>query len=365
LISECLSLKSLRQDFEDGFIGVDDVVEGYVDWVNWIFYILLVRFNYSKGDYDRVMFRGVKRGDDKYSFLTCRKFDRLKRFGHELKYFNYGDRGVVQGRIVHGVLEFDSNRFSLKDAWLGVGLEFDRWIKGLRRVYGKISIVRVFESHESGYPHIHVILVFHDHVFNGRLMQGKNGRWSYRVIGYDFQKLKHLYFVEGQVMNEGDNLRWSLGYSDFKLVNSFSGGISYLSKYLVKATSANIALEDKSKKGIVGLAMCWIFHKRSFSMSGDLFNGSDEIEILSKSNSNSLSENSEVHYIKVGIDLYGNPILEKVARWSLFGFCLRFGVKWDDWKMHSVSGSELELVDDTCEVSCRSHYKINDNGIYV
>jgi hypothetical protein len=125
-----------------------------------------------------------------------------------------------------------------------------------------------------------------------------------------------------------------------------------------------MALDDNSKKGIIGLAMCWIFHKRSFSMSGDLFNESDEIEILSNSNSNSSVENSGVHFIKVGIDLYGNPILEKVSCWSLFGFCLRFGVKWDDWCIHPVLGSELELVGDMQEVSNRSHYRLGDGGVY-
>jgi hypothetical protein len=347
--SQC-SIKQTRKDFIDGRIGVDGVVNNYLDWLDWIFYVILVRFNYSKGIYERVIFRGVKRGDDKYSFLTCRKFDRLKRFGEGLEFFKRGSHGYVKGSGLLVTLEYNSNLIGISDAWLSVGKDTNRCFSRLRKIYGRFSVVRVWESHESGYPHVHALIIFHDYTFNGRRMyNAKKNRWLYRVYGSDFNQLKSS---------------WVHGFSDFEMGDSFRGGIKYLSKYLTKSTSASVAFSDKkSKKGIVGLAMCCVFHKRSFSISGNLF--TDEISILCNSNLNSYKENSEECMIKVGVDLYGNSIYEKVTCWRLFGFCVRNGVKWDDWRMHAVAGRELELVDDTLEVSSRSHYKLNDSGIYA
>ncbi len=325
------SLKDVRRRFEEGFYGVDDVVSSYHVWLSRIFYVVVSRFNLSKGDYEYAMFRGLKRGDNRYGFLTCSKFWRLGRFGEDLSYFNRSSHGVVRGSGLLATLEYDANRFSLPEAWSRVGVDFNRFMSHIRKLYGRVSIVRVWESHESGYPHIHVSLTFGDYAFNGRRMWNKRkGNWVFRVIGVEFKDLKGCWSQD------------RYGFSDFEMVDNFSGGIRYLAKYLAKSTSAKKA----GVKGIRTLAMCWIFRKRSFGFSGDLFKVDESVSgevapdgMYSKSNSN-----SDVRYLKVGIDLYGNSIFEIVERWCLFGFCVREGVKWDDWRMHFVEGSKLKCV---------------------
>ena len=94
-MNEVRSLKDVRGLFVDGFLDVDDVVGCYYDWLKLIFYVICSRFNFSKGDYEYVFFRGLKRGDNRYGALVCRKFDRLARFGRELVYFGFGSHGYV------------------------------------------------------------------------------------------------------------------------------------------------------------------------------------------------------------------------------------------------------------------------------
>jgi hypothetical protein len=315
-------------------------------WLNWVFYVICSRFNFSKGDYEYAMFRGLKRGDDRYGVLTCRKFESLARFGRDLVYFGFGSHGYVRGSGLHVVLEYDSNLVGLCDAWLRVGVDFNRFMSHIRKLFGHVSVVRVFESHESGYPHVHILLAFDGHVFSGYSSR-RRGRLVYRVFGSDYEDLKGC---------------WNFGFSDFEMIDSFTGGVRYLSKYLVKSTSASLA----GVKGIRALAMCWVFHKRSFSVSGSLFcegseairAGHDAIPTNGISNLNSSGENSDARFVKVGIDLFGISIFERVGLWRLFGFCLRDNVLWDDWRMHFVSGRVLVCVLENDFDSRHSRYDV-------
>lgn len=342
-------MKDVRRRFEDGFYGVDNVVDCYRSWLSWVFYVICFRFNFTSGNYEYAMFRGLKRGDNRYGFLTCRKFERLARFGRDLVYFGFGSHGYVKGSGLHVVLEYDANIIDLRYAWLNIGSDFNRFITRIRKLFGKVSVVRVWESHKSGYPHIHAILIFHSYVFSG-YSSSRRGHLVYRVFGVDYKSLKDC---------------WVHGFSDVEMISSFSGGINYLSKYLVKSTSAEFA----SIKGIRGLAMCWIFRKRSFSVSGSLFlegeesvanrAGHDEIDHMSNSNSD------DSRLIKVGTDLYGNSIFEKVGRWRLFGFCLRDSVLWDDWRMHFVNRLQLVCVLENDFDSRYSHYDLVHTCMHI
>jgi hypothetical protein len=333
-----VSLSKVRDSFLHGWIGVDGVLEYYRLWLAIIFYVICVRFNYSKGEFEYRAFRGVKRGDDKYSFLTCQKVKRLGRFGNDLVYFNRGSHGHVKGSGLLWTLEYNANVISVGNAWQNVGVDFNRSMSHIRKLFGNFSLVRVWESHESGYPHIHVLLIFHNYVFGGRRMYSQtHKKWLFRVIGSDYKALKGC---------------WCHGFSDSEMVDSYQGGVRYLSKYLVKSTS----LKEAGSKGGKTLAMCWLFHRRSFSISGELF--SDEISILCNSNLNSTKENSDVRFLKIGIDLYGNSIFEKVGKWHLFGFCLRETVLWPDWRSHLVSPLKLVCVDDKESFGIHKHYEV-------
>jgi hypothetical protein len=303
--------------------GVDSVISQYRTWLSVFFYIVVYRF--IDGKYEFGIFRGVKRGDKRYSFLTCRKFNSLTRVGRHCKFFGYGAHDLVRGSGLLATLEYDPHKVSLGDAWQNVGVDFNRWICGIRKVFGSVSIVRVFESHESGYPHIHVLLIFHVKVFEGRSMPNKRGKLIYRVTGSDFSILKSL---------SNGAARWGYGFTDFELVNSYRGGIRYLAKYLAKSTS----FEEAGSKGVKTLAMCWFFHKRSFGYQGEMFSA----DVIGD-NGISTDVGSSSRFI--GFDLLGNPISEGIVRWGLFGFIVRDDVLWRDRSVfHKVLRSDLELI---------------------
>jgi hypothetical protein len=243
ILSRGSSANGIRNLFMNNFYDADNVVSSYLEWLVQFFYAVFYRF--VDGDFEYIVLHGLKRGDDRYSYRVCKKFNKLSSFGEDLVYFKYGTRNYVKSGALLVTLEYDSNKTNLSDAWLNVGVDFNRFMSR--------SIVRVWESHESAYPHIHCLLIFHEFVFDGRFMHKRRGRGScYRVYGDNYQDLKS---------------GWSHGFSDFEMVHSYHGGIRYLSKYLGKSTSAKKA----GSKGVKTLAMCWVFGKRSFGFSGDLF----------------------------------------------------------------------------------------------
>lgn len=313
--------------FLNGFMGISDVVESYRQWLAIYFYVVCNRF--VRGDFEYGIFHSLKRGDERYSALVCRKFAALGRFGKGLSYFGDGVREAVSGSGLLVTLEYDSNKIGLADAWLRVGVDLNRWICGIRRKFGKVSMIRVFESHESGYPHVHALLVFHEYSFFGRSMKNKRGRLIYRVVGADFDSLKSVFHGSVKI---GD--RWSHGFSDFEMVSSYGGGIRYLAKYLGKSTSFELA----GSKGALTLAMCWVFGKRSFGFQGELF--VDEIY-------NSSSSNLE------------NPDgcvsdLNMLSKWRLIGFIVRDTVLWSGkGSSRFVRGSDLVMVE---ECNCGDGY---------
>lgn len=301
------------------FLSIEGVVACYREWLSVFFYVVCNRFVH--GDFEYGIFHSVKRGDERYSALVCRKFAGLGWFGKGLNYFGSGVHELVSGSGLLVTLEYDSNRVSLADAWLNVGVDLNRWICGIRRKFGSVSMVRVFESHESGYPHIHALLVFHEYSFTGRSMKSGRGHLVYRVVGSDFDNLKSAKF--------GD--RWSHGFSDFEMVSSYGGGIRYLSKYLSKSTS----FQEAGSKGVKTLAMCWVFGKRSFGFQGEMFS-SDEMYNSSNSNLDSTGENPDVCVSG----------LNTSSKWHLIGFIVRDTVLWrGGGSSRFVRGSDLVCVE--------------------
>ena len=152
--------RNLRHYFSYGVASIDEVTEAYEEWYKWIFYILLYRFNRTLCKHEYAYFRGKKRGDPKYSYQICRKFDALKRVNKKLIFFSRKARELVKGNALLVTLEYNANKISISDSWQNVGVDYNRFLTRLRHKYGKISVIRVWESHESAYPHIHVLLVF-------------------------------------------------------------------------------------------------------------------------------------------------------------------------------------------------------------
>jgi len=89
-------------------------------------------------------------------------------------------------------------------------------------------------------------MIFHDHQFKIVFSQVKKGRRVYRI-------------QEKKVFEKS----WH-SFVDVQAVRKLRQGIRYITKYLLKSKHQN-------QTTALGLALCWLFRKRSFAVSGDFY----------------------------------------------------------------------------------------------
>jgi len=300
-----MSLSRCASDVSCYGFSVDLVEQHYRAWVVIPFYVVVTGYNEHTQNQEYGCFRSAKRGDKKYSNKVKAKFEALENAVPKVSYFPWGTRNkaVIRSPCAFLTFEFDPNRFSCEDSWLLAGTEFNRYITGKRKKYGKIDVVRVFESHESGYCHIHAVLWFHEKEWTGFRWDNK-GKIKYRVN-------------EVETLKEG----WHGGFSDVLLMQNSHSGFRYLAKYLTKC----IDFEKEDVKSARTLSMCWYFRERSFGVSGSLLGLYSDVINTLKSNSNLNCD------VEIGFD--GSVVFCGVAEWFLHGFVRGFVEDWGDhWR---------------------------------
>jgi len=183
-----------------------------------------------------------KRGNDVYRFRVYSKFKGLASKAEKLVFFNPKDRGEKKTKALWVTLTYDPSLCSFKDAWKNIGIEFNRFMAYIRKKFGKVSCCRVFESYKGGHPHIHCILLFEETEF--KVFRDRKGQFRIK---------------EKDAIASG----WH-SFVDVKAMYSLGKGFSYLKKYLLKSIDA----ETKNSLALKTLALCWLFCKRAFSVSG-------------------------------------------------------------------------------------------------
>jgi len=281
---------------------VDTVVQHYLEWVVVPFYVLIVGWNPFKGDYDYAVFQSAKRGDEKYSCKVMRRFGELKQRLEDKTFFSFGerDRKKIESSVVYATLTY-KREIELEDTWRYVSSDFNKWITRLRRRFGKIDVLRCFESQEDGYCHVHAVLLLREAKFRGfRRDKFKDGK---RIITYRVDQVEP--FKAG----------WRGGFVDVQLCNSVKGAFYYISKYLAKSVSK----DEEGGKAVKTLALSWYFRKRSFSVSGGFAEVYSDL-IIDRDNSNLF-----VPYV---LTFDGKKIECEVSKWHLYGFVKGDHVKW-------------------------------------
>lgn len=312
-------MKETQKEFEDGGLTVEEIISYYEDWVKQKFWVLISGFNKMEGIEEYAVFRSPKRGDEKYARKVMFKFQGFKASVPNESFFNYKARDRVASSLLFVTHTFDANRVGLSESWRSVGKLFNHWITLKRQEFGKIEVVRSWESHESGVCHVHALLLFKDYVFQGCWCQRKGKRRVWRVLTEDMKAVKR---------------GWNSGFSDVQAVNSVRGGFSYIEKYLDKAVS----YEKADSKGVKTLAMCWFFRKRAFSVSGAFRSVYHDL-ILAYTNSKRSRE-----FI---LCFDGVKRACGVVDWHLMGFIKGDFPDWDEnWqKLSGLDCAELETQD--------------------
>ena len=285
-----VSRRAVLREFEEYGLSIDQIVDRYWNWVSKDTYMILkrekrqkIRIRDSRNNKPlivdfpvKVDFFGVlcsKRGNPVYRHRVYQRFKEFISLAEKTFFFNPKDRGKPKKtRALFLTLTYDTKLCSFDVAWRNISYEFNRFMAYLRKKFGKVSCVRVFEAYENGYPHVHCVLLFEEKEF--KVFRDNKGRFRIKEKG---------------VIAAG----WR-SHTDAQAMSSLGWGFRYLKKYLLKSIDA----ENKDSKTLKTLALGWLFNKRAFSISGKFKQKLNDL-IKTKHNSN---------HKKQQITLEGEPI---------------------------------------------------------
>lgn len=309
-------LKQTQYYYDCNSMSNESLIGVFWYWRSYVEYIRfqLIRKNYEGMNEKRLDVLKIcsKRGNEVYRWRLKKRFKEIGDI-EEIKFFDFDDE-KAETPCLFLTLTYDIKRCSMKEAWKNIGNEWNRYITKLRKKFGKIDVIRVWESTERGYPHIHAILYFVDRKFDILFMSDKHNVKIARI--------------KEKVEFEGYH-----SFVDVFGVDSLSTALNYILKYLFKVHSENSGYKAK-----LTLANLWIHQKRCFSISGDFIN--DLISARHNSNSE----------LKGQSNLKG----EIIDKWVRVGFYNRDEVKEEfgldakgEWVFvlsRSVSDSPLEIL---------------------
>jgi hypothetical protein len=270
----------------------------FSSWRDFSEFILLRKTDLQEEKSDEFLaVKCSKRGNDVYARRIKMRLSWLNREIPNKHFFKMGDfdtKKVVTTSLLWITLTWDTKRCSLVNAWEShIGRDFNKFMAALRSKFGRVSYFRVWEAYESGYPHIHVIVYFHDKNFQVLPHVGPNEGITYRIP--EVKSVSSLWhsFVDVQAISSLRNVFTYIKKHQEKIILGLSGSIQEGDK--------TTGFDLDQVKGLRTLFLCWIFRKRSFSVSGDFREVlSDLISHLHNSN------------MVVQMDLFG----EVVLRWK-------------------------------------------------
>ena len=262
----CIRLTRVQSALKGSRLSTNEIIEIYESWVKQKDYYVLWERGKSKGK----AYLCAKRGIDVYNFKINQKFKEIEK----LAYF-YGEKTLFdinqsnpKTNCLFVTLTYDTKLASLSEAWKIISEQYNRFVSAIKRKFGKVAILRVFESFQNGYPHIHAIMLFDDSQFDVFEHWNKKGTKSTFRINQksDFEKYWH-------------------SHVDITAVHTIKGALGYLTKYLKKAY-------DKNSKYKLTLAMLWLHHKQAFAISGKFRQMLEQIRLDTRSlpNSNKLTQ---------------------------------------------------------------------------
>jgi hypothetical protein len=281
----------LRKLAEQGIYAKEEIVSAYEAWLLEDKYMVLCHeredWVSNAGVYEYVAVKCAKRGNDVY---LSRVKNRLRGLGFHIPEVNIDFEKHPFTNILFITLTYDTNLCSFDEAWKNIGVEFNRWRANIRKKWGEFSIFRCFEAFENGHPHIHLIAVFKEQYFKvfKSYEQGKDG------------KMHKVWLINKKEFFEPYWHSWT----KIKAVYNLKGGLNYLKKYIMKCAE----YQHEDHKGKITLAMCWVFRKKAFYVSGQFRKAlSDLINQLCSSKTRKIQLNL------LNVALKSNP-------WKVLGF---------------------------------------------
>jgi hypothetical protein len=281
----------LRQLAERGTYDFNDIVEKYEAWVLDHKYMVMAHEREAwlpdAGQYEYVAVKCAKRGNEVY---VSRVDSRLYGLGFHIPNMDFDFEKNPYTNILFITLTYDTKLSSFDVAWKDISKEFNLWKANIRKKFGDFAVFRCFEAFENGHPHIHLIAVFKEQYFKvfKSYEQGKDS------------KMHKVWLVKEKEFFEPYWHSWT----KIKAVYNLKGGLNYLKKYIMKCSE----YQHDDNKGKITLAMCWVFRKKAFYVSGQFRKAlSDLITSLCSSKTQKIQLNL------LNEELNANP-------WKVLGF---------------------------------------------
>jgi len=285
-------------DLQDNLRLLQDLYSYWRDEAEFI--VLKKEYLLIEKEAEFVAVKCSKRGNDVHERRIRDRLGWLEREISDLKFFKLedfkADKAPPRSKLLWVTLTYDVKRGDLPYAWENIGEDFNRFMAAVRSRWGEVSCLRTWESFENGYPHIHAILVFKEVEFTVfPFFSEKEGRILFRIKEKaEFEAYWHSWL-------------------DIQAISSTSALFNYIRKHQKKIllglsgeVNEGEAGFSRKVKGLVTMALCWIFRKRSFSVSGDFRAALSDL-ISHLRNSNMVGQ----------LDLLGNEVQE--CRWTFLG----------------------------------------------
>ncbi len=276
----CYRWQFIRSAYFNDFIDIDRVVDLSKKWRDQNEYLWLEAIDTTIPDNENnvvgnLFFKCAKRGNDVYKNRLKERFSFLDSL--EPIYYFLDTDPKKYTPMVFLTFTVDPKKYTKDQAWDKISEELHLFESKLRQAYsgfkcskcgntwigkkkcprcvknfgskkvalkdnirtGSFVKFRVWESHESGYPHCHVVYYFHDKWFKSFKHKDK-----YRIVTKHKNKISKF---------------WRMGNVDIQAVQDTHGAFKEVKKYITK----NIW----NKKGDLTNALICLYRKQMYSLS--------------------------------------------------------------------------------------------------
>lgn len=236
----------VRSAFLTNAINKDRVEDLYKKWRDYAEYLALDGYDIEDNYVTTLFVKASKRGNDVFKKRVREKLSKLDKLP-PIDFFAM-DPTCNRTPMIFVTLTINAKKYTLIEAWQRFPNEFHKFETKLRKKYGKFTRFRVWESHKSGYPHIHVCYYFKEHTFvTFQKKRKSDGKIVDRIPDHDNTTIRSL---------------WTMGQNtDVQGVSDTIGAFSEIKKYVTKSVF--------TIKSDLTNAMLWVFGKRQYSMSKD------------------------------------------------------------------------------------------------
>lgn len=194
--------------------------------------------------------KASKRGNSIYRQLVKQiltehtEFMNEKEFEKSFMLRNKKGFRSKETNVLFATLTWNTNIFlgNRKRAWLSSSYFYNKFTARFRKKYGKTWILKGIESTKNGYPHYHLLII--------------------SKTPFDVFKQDKKYRIK-----EKPNIAklWN-SFVDVEVPDNVQAVKSYIVKDIIKQYDRSE--NRKTKQDYLSLALCWIFRKQSYAISG-------------------------------------------------------------------------------------------------